>query len=136
MNVSPASEDLFVTKFTGTCKHFDRGPVCLKGIQYDSVRDLNLVLGLRLPCNCRNQGDRCDFFEGYSVTESKKMYSDYKHQNDHHNALWVRESTTCICGYADVKLEQVGLCVYARPCGCRIGQGELHPEWRRNDATQ
>ncbi len=28
-------------------------------------------------------------------------------------------------------LDQVGRCVYARPCGCRLWRGEVPKAWRR-----
>lgn len=42
-----------------------------------------------------------------------------------------RESEDCQnCGNHVGQLEQVGRCVYARPCGCRIWQGTVPEAWR------
>lgn len=42
-----------------------------------------------------------------------------------------RESEDCPnCGNHVGLLEQIGRCVYARPCGCRIWQGSVPEAWR------
>jgi hypothetical protein len=46
-------------------------------------------------------------------------------------ALIGRESDECFrCGRTVSALEQIGRSVYARPCGCRLWQGNVPEAWR------
>jgi len=45
--------------------------------------------------------------------------------------LMSRESDTCPrCGQTLTGMEQIGRCVYGKPCGCRLWQGEVPEAWR------
>ncbi len=45
--------------------------------------------------------------------------------------LMSRESDVCMhCGQPVTKLVQVGRCVHAEPCGCRLWQGTVPEAWR------
>ena len=42
-----------------------------------------------------------------------------------------RESEDCpVCGAHVHSLIQIGVCVYARPCRCRLWQGTIPEAWR------
>jgi hypothetical protein len=46
-------------------------------------------------------------------------------------ALWARRSETCPYCHAHVDaMQQIGRCVYAQPCGCRLGQAHVPEAWR------
>ena len=41
-----------------------------------------------------------------------------------------RDTEECFrCGQTVKRLEKVGRCVYARPCGCRLWQGSVPKAW-------
>lgn len=45
-------------------------------------------------------------------------------------ALMHRETEFCMhCGEHILKLNKVGHCVYAEPCGCRLWQGNIPKIW-------
>lgn len=45
-------------------------------------------------------------------------------------SLWMRKTEECPhCGAHVESMEQVGRCVYSRPCGCRQLQGRVPKEW-------
>lgn len=46
-------------------------------------------------------------------------------------AFNARETEACLsCGQHVTRLEKIGRCVYAFPCGCRLWQGNVPKVWR------
>lgn len=47
-------------------------------------------------------------------------------------AFMAHETEDCIqCGKHVTRLQKVGRCVYAVPCGCRLWQGNIPEAWRK-----
>jgi hypothetical protein len=47
------------------------------------------------------------------------------------NALNNGDSDKCIhCGAVVTSMRKVGRCVYAKPCDCRLWQGNIPPAWK------
>jgi hypothetical protein len=36
----------------------------------------------------------------------------------------------CYCGKHIYRMEKIGRCIYARPCGCRLWQGHIPRAWK------
>lgn len=104
------------------CKHFNglQHPKCNAGIVYKS-------LGFPLPCITNDQGEysgTCALFEFQSEAEIEAE----QQRTDEAATKWVNSLMSGVCPYCQTKIEQkeqVGRCVYARPCGCRLYQGRV-----------
>lgn len=113
------------------CKHFNgvQHEVCERGVKYEHVWD-----GQHLPC-IHPGSMRCGLLEyptdeefraqlaeaTAAATESMKRLA----------GLMSGESRECLeCHEPITALEQVGRCVYARPCGCRQYQGTVPDAWK------
>ena len=109
------------------CKHF-RGmhmdSPCKAGIDPTQYRDA--ARPATYPCCTKARHDECESFEGYTqaeIDESEQFIADFLVKLA---ALTSGEGQRCIhCDTPIDKLEQVGRCVYARPCNCRQYQGTL-----------
>lgn len=75
--------------------------------------------------------------------ERDAVFDDIQHQADEVvidfirklNSLYARHSEICpYCGEHVDALQQVGRCVYTRPCGCRIGQGIVPEVWKTGES--
>lgn len=113
------------------CKHFTgiQNEQCQCGIRYQSVMGQGGI-----PCVVMERTN-CDRREYPTQSEV-----------DAHNAkvrataaMWMKrmaqlmsgESRECLeCHEPITALEQVGRCVYARPCGCRQYQGTVPDAWK------
>jgi hypothetical protein len=65
-----------------------------------------------------------------SREDDLKQVADYFKQMA---ALDRRDSDLCPnCNSHIDEMEQVGRCVYAKPCGCRLWQGAVPEKWRKD----
>lgn len=112
--------------WAGRCIHFagmyDPGMVpkthCKAGIAFAEVKAQN---GGKLPCLGREDAE-CASFRYPTSEEVRQWEADTKAAvNDFFGKI---EAGICPhCGTAIQRKEQVGRCVYARPCGHRLYQG-------------
>jgi hypothetical protein len=105
------------------CIHFtgiqhDR---CAAGVDYMSVRDLS-VRPARFPCTNSDAVTKCVRRE---LPTREQVHAEMAEENAAIEAFLtkLRDGICPHCGKKPDDFEQVGHCVYARPCGHRIGQG-------------
>lgn len=64
-----------------------------------------------------------------SVEDTEKVVAEFLEKLTKFSS---RKSDACPhCGQQVKALEQIGRCVYSRPCGCRIWQGRIPEAWRK-----
>lgn len=96
-----------------------------------ALRDESEVLH-RFPCFTAGAEHLCAKYEGYTAEEIAEEERQVTEALKKYEALWTRESEDCPqCGAHVDAMEQVGRCVYSRPCNCRQGQGRLHAAWEQ-----
>ncbi len=110
-----------------TCVHFN-GTIndrCEAGIRYHDVCDRDRTLRDRYPCwqdsKCTLQCDRRQF-----MTETEAKAKDEEAMQEVRQFFEKLEQNICPhCGATIQVRQQVGPCVYAQPCGCRLYQGRV-----------
>lgn len=118
------------------CRHYPSGGMgdnthCNQDIEMQSLRDTSVVPH-RFPCFTAGAGHLCAKYEGYTAEELAEEDRQLNEVLEKFEALWTRKSEVCPYCAAHVEaMDQVGRCVYARPCGCRQGQGQLHDAWKK-----
>lgn len=119
----------------GFCRHYPRGGMgdnthCTQGIDMQGLRDTSTVPH-RFPCYTVGAEHLCTKYESYTAEEIAEDERQTNEALKKFEALWTRTSEECPnCGAHVERMDQVGKCVYARPCGCRQGQGRLHAAWK------
>ena len=109
------------------CRHF-RGMhmdlPCKAGVDPMQYRDATRPA--TYPCYTVERHGECKSFEGYTqaeIDEEERFIAGFLVKLA---ALTGGKGERCIhCDEPIEKLEQVGRCVYARPCNCRQYQGRL-----------
>lgn len=110
------------------CRHFTgiHQDICKAGIRYDSVRDHQPGYRMaRWPCLTLDKSPAatiCEKRDYWTAEESRAMVAS----DDAAVAKFIADldAGNCPhCGRPVEKQEQVGSCVYASPCGHRLGQG-------------
>ncbi len=108
------------------CKHYNglHSKVCRADVSYESVKDPAGAI-LHLPCfkdqGCTERCEKASFrtpeevaAEDERVSEALKKYLDN-----------IKNNICPHCGTPIQEKKQVGRCVYAMPCNCRLYQGTL-----------
>lgn len=112
------------------CRHYRAmvtNEACEIGIAYTSVNGG----GGRFPCLHPDSRHLCASFAPFSEDEIAADEAEIMKFVRAMNDLDSRKSETCTqCGGHVESMEQVGRCVYARPCGCRLWQGVIPTAWR------
>lgn len=107
-----------------TCEHFTgiQHKACAAGVTYDSVKDggkpiaLPCLPGWR-PCNSTCEKRKLPTREEAEVIEAKREEA---------LQAFLRKGQLGICATCDTESTdwyQNGACIYSRPCGHRVGQG-------------
>lgn len=115
------------------CRHYSgmMNKACDVGVEYDSIKDTS-VIPYRWHCIHADTAITCPLREEYTaeeITEQKREAAEFLTGLV---AFWDDEGDECPqCGEKVESAEQIGRCVYARPCGCRVGQGELPERWKK-----
>ena len=114
-----------------SCRHFTgvgRSETCAAGIRYDSVRDSTHPGPYRWPCLGADMrlGEGCTTtcvkHELLSKEEAEAEEAEIEAVVSAHLAkLAANICPACDTPYTDTK--QIGPCLYAIPCGHRLGQG-------------
>lgn len=116
------------------CRHFTgiHRPPCEKGVHYDDIVSIHEdAPRRRFYCIDSDASNQCSLYEPYTKAELKLRDDYIRNFLDNLETFWDRRTTTCPhCKQHVTDCEQVGRCVYARPCGCRVGQGKLHDNWK------
>ena len=115
------------------CRHFTGmgDKACEVGIAYDSVSDTTLAFPDHLPCLSPDQRHRCSHFAAYTDAECQAHEAAHNAVMNEIATFERRETENCLACHRHVdRLEQVGRCVYARPCGCRQWQGYVPEVWQ------
>lgn len=119
----------------GTCRKFTgmMNNECLAGVNYMSMRVLPPEGGMaQWPCHHNNMDNMCPSFVAYTDEEIQAREDGHKKVMQSLNDLGARKSETCFrCGKQVKSMQQVGRCVYARPCNCRLWQGQVPKVWKR-----
>jgi len=113
------------------CKHYNglNNDNCNAGVRYDEIRpvsrdlDSYCCLNPHAEMQCLSHELRTQ----EEIEARNKFVADFI---ENLNTFWTRETEDCPqCGKHVTSCEQIGRCIYARPCGCRVSQGRLHPNW-------
>ena len=111
------------------CKHFSGiigNKTCDAGVDYDSIRPPEG----RRHCTDENATVRCALYTPHTPEEIAEQNRKLNEVINRMADFWDGEGDECpVCGEKVESAEQIGRCVYARPCGCRAGQGELPERW-------
>lgn len=116
---------------THFCRHYPSmgiafNDICNAGVEMITTADKSQGAIGRLPCFNPAIKHRCAKHESYTaeeIAERERAIADVMRRLDA-AAGWTLVGTTCPhCGKGIDRMEQVGECVYARPCGCRQYQG-------------
>ena len=117
------------SQIRNACRHFNGigHDVCEMGVAYDDVRDTNTGGMYAWPCLLPKRTEIvCPHFAQYSDDEIRAQVAAIR--ASHEAFAQSLEANKCPeCGAAIVKKEQVGRCVYARPCNHRLYQGKVSP---------
>lgn len=111
------------------CKHFTgiQNDQCAAGIAYKQFLYHNYD---KFPCRVRDDGTftgACTAFEFHTVEEIEQEEKDIAQAI----AQWASNLEQGICPHCGTRIEhkrQIGRCVYADPCGCRLYQGRVDDE--------
>ncbi len=107
---------------------------CEAGVEMANVRDASVPH--RYPCFDPSVARLCPHHQPYTAEENAAMDQAVAEVIKRLDGVmgWTKvgeeESDAApmmclVCGYDIDSLDQVGACVYARPCGCRQGQFDL-----------
>lgn len=117
-----------------SCRHFNGliHDACKVGISYMSI--YQTVNGKReWPCLGKCGG--CDKFENWTEQELQEQEAEIAAFLNNLTSFEQRRSEDCPhCGKHVDSLQQVGRCVYASPCNCRVWQGKVPKAWISNPA--
>lgn len=99
---------------------------CEAGVVYSSIKATEEPTKVynRYPCFEDSTVDTCPLRSFYTDEEK----AENKRQSDRAVADWLHKLESNICPHCDTPItskRQVGRCVYAEPCGCRLYQGRL-----------
>lgn len=105
------------------CRHF-RGiqhKTCAAGLLYEGAKDPT-ARPLKLICLDRDANAKCDRLSLPTREEAEAEVDDRERKvAEFFGRLAVG---VCQCGVRGEDWEQVGHCIYAKPCGHRVGQGD------------
>lgn len=112
------------------CKHYPSGGLadnthCKQGVEMQSTRDTSIVPH-RFPCFTAEAEHLCVKYEGPTaeeIAEDRRQAAETLKQ-----MLGLMSGTADVCPHCGAHIdhmEQVGACVYARPCNCRQYQGTV-----------
>jgi hypothetical protein len=103
---------------------------CQLGIEMRPLRDTSVVPH-RFPCYTAGAEHLCAKHEGYTAEEIAEDDRQLSAVLAKMTAFESRTSEDCPhCGVHVDALDQVGRCVYSRPCGCRQWQGRVPKAWQ------
>jgi hypothetical protein len=112
--------------FTGMINH-----TCDKGYVYRDVRDDTKKFPDNFPCNGAVVTLPCADYEARTPEEISELHQQIASRLADMFKFDTRETEDCPhCGNHVTELNQVGRCVYARPCGCRVWQGGIPSAWK------
>ena len=115
---------------THFCRHYPSmgiafNDTCQVGVEMLTTRDDSQV-PYRLPCYDPTLKHRCTHHESYSaeeIADRDRAIASFMRQLDAAVGWTLVDATCPHCGATVNRMDQVGECVYARPCGCRQYQG-------------
>lgn len=114
------------------CRHFTgiQNDTCEAGIKYVDVRIVPPKGMYQWPCINSEHRAVCPHFAPYTQEEIDQREREVTEAVERLNAFGRRETENCPhCGQHVARLQQIGRCVYAQPCGCRIWQGQVPEAW-------
>lgn len=117
------------------CRYYSgygNGPVCKIGVLYESIKEIHEERPIhRFPCFEVNV-NTCEKREYYTDEEWAQHEKALADRLDQFRAFMSREQEYCFhCGRPVTSLQQVGRCVYANPCGCRMWRGKIPDVWKQ-----
>lgn len=115
----------------GWCRHFTgiQHETCEQGIKYNEVRIPSSPA--RFPCIHDDARGQCAQFVPYTQAEIAAANASVADFLTRMSAFDRRETEDCPhCKQHVTALRQVGRCVYADPCGCRVWQGRIPEAWK------
>lgn len=115
------------------CRHYSgvgNGPTCAIGVPYDGVRSTDVRGNYTWPCYDPVVRSCCGKFESFTqeeIAEDDRLTALFLEEL---NKLNARETEECLTCHAHIeRMQQVGRCTYARPCGHRLWQGTIPEVW-------
>lgn len=119
----------------GWCRHYSgmMNKSCDAGVEYDSIKTTQDDYP-PVTWHCINEGAKvkCPKHELHTPEEIAEQHRQIGAALTRFVAFLNGEGDECPqCGAKMESAEKIGRCVYARPCGCRVMQGELPEHWKK-----
>lgn len=115
------------------CRHYSgmMNKSCDAGVEYDSIKDTSVV-PYRFHCIHADTAVPCALRAEYTPEEIEERHRQIAAALTRFASFLGGESDECPhCGTTIESAEKIGRCVYARPCGCRVMQGEVPDRWKK-----
>lgn len=109
------------------CKHYRAiadHETCLAGIAFADVRGKGVRPGWEWPCFVDGQHLDCPARQMPTAEEVKAEREAIRRVSEQF-LMSIAAGVCPHCQRAIEQTEQVGWCIYARPCGCRLMQGRI-----------
>lgn len=104
---------------------------CDAGVEYESIKDTS-VIPYRYHCIHVDSAVPCALRAEYTPEEIEEAHRQIAAALTRFASFLDGESDECPhCGATIESAEKIGRCVYARPCGCRVMQGEVPDRWKK-----
>lgn len=117
------------------CRHYTgmMNKSCDAGVEYNSIKSIeDTYPPVTWHCYNPNAVVKCPLYEEHTPEELEEQKKQIAAALVRMAGFWGGDSDECPqCGGTIEAAEQVGRCVYARPCGCRVGQGKLPAKWKK-----
>lgn len=116
------------------CRHYNgigNSKACESGVEYESIKDTSVV-PYRLHCIHADAMVKCPKRELRTKEDIEEAKKQIAAALTRFAAFLDGTSDVCPqCGEKVDEAEEIGRCVYARPCGCRVYQGKLPERWKK-----
>lgn len=115
------------------CRHYSSmwdNKACDAGVEYISIRDTS-VTPYRWHCTDEDAMVKCPKRELHTPEEIEEQHRQIAAALTRFASFLDGGDVCPQCGATIESAEKIGRCVYARPCGCRVMQGDLPDRWKK-----
>ena len=115
-------EQAYIEKRTKKCRHFTglKNKICQAGIDYEQA---GIVWDAEKSIPCTDGSHDCSLVSYYTPEEAKQRFDELNSSLKQ----WGDDIKNNICPTHKIPItkRQIGRCVYATPCNCRLYEGML-----------